>query len=412
MNDRPDVAYTLHKLGYAKWRLADYADAKRDLEEAVAIKSQALPRDDNVRLDATLELLGIVERELGELDRAHADLGRALAIEKAANPQDDAAIAQTLSLRASVSVKRGQPLAAETDLSRALDRLVSAFGDVDPRLADVLVQYAETLTVLAGPRAAKESFEWALAASRATDINAARTAGVLASLAPILEMPAVESESALQPRPADEPLAQTLAGQRARLFELRRRALTGEDMRAALSPCMARAIEQILLAYRTAEGWDLPELGPAVAKLLPDGSKFDATSQQGPRPMPDAVCAAMSDAWDAREAALGEDLTRALERFLLLQVIDECWPSHRSGALSRAARVSPRDGPDLDQETLEHELTVSSWEAFLMLLFHVEVNLESDGRDRGRATVGTTTSPLPTRYTLAAAPPGRGQRMT
>jgi tetratricopeptide (TPR) repeat protein len=412
VNDQSDVAYTLHRLGYAKWRLANYADAKRDLEEAAAIKSQALARDDDVRLDVTLELLGIVERELGEFDHAHADLGRALAIEEATNPQDDAAIARTLSLRASVSVKCEQPSAAETDLSRALYRLVSAFGDVDPRLADVLEQYAETLAELAGPRAAKESFEWALAASRAMDVNAAETAGVLASLASILEMPAVKSGPALQPQPADEPLAQILAIQRAQLFELRRRALTGEDMRAALSPCLARAIEQILLPYHTADGWDLPELGTAVAELLPDSSKFDAASQQGPRPMPDAVRAAMSEAWDAREAALGEELTRALERFLLLQVIDECWPSHRTGALSRAAAISPRDGPGLYREALEHELTVSFWKAFLKLLFHVQVNVENDGINRARAAVGTTTSSLPTRYTLAAAPSSHSQRMT
>src|SRR6202022_3545582 len=95
--------------------------------------------------------------------------------------------------------------------------------------------------------------------------------------------------------------------------------------------------------------------------------------------------------YDAREQQLGEELMRALERFLLLQIIDQKWREHlydmdylREGiGLRAAAQMEPLVAYKNEAFELFKDLMNSIWDDFARMIFHVEVTVE--GPDGGGA---------------------------
>ena len=91
--------------------------------------------------------------------------------------------------------------------------------------------------------------------------------------------------------------------------------------------------------------------------------------------------------YDAREAEFGEELMRALERFLLLQIIDERWREHlhdmdylREGIHLRGfAQIEPLVAYKNEAFTLFEDLMNSVWADFARLVFHVQVAQEGVG---------------------------------
>ena len=98
--------------------------------------------------------------------------------------------------------------------------------------------------------------------------------------------------------------------------------------------------------------------------------------------------------YDAREAELGEELMRALERFLLLQIIDERWREHlydmdylREGIHLRGfAQIEPLVAYKNEAFTLFGDLMNSIWTDFARMIFHVQV--DARGRQRRRRRPG------------------------
>ena len=106
--------------------------------------------------------------------------------------------------------------------------------------------------------------------------------------------------------------------------------------------------------------------------------------------------------YDAREAELGEELMRALERFLLLQTIDESWREHlhdmdylREGIRLRGfAQIEPLVAYKNEAFTLFEDLMNSVWTDFARLIFHVQVQTEAPRRTPApRAPARAPTSP-------------------
>src|ERR1035441_7263085 len=95
--------------------------------------------------------------------------------------------------------------------------------------------------------------------------------------------------------------------------------------------------------------------------------------------------------YDAREAEFGEELMRALERFLLLQIIDERWREHlhdmdylREGIHLRGfAQIEPLVAYKNEAFTLFEDLMNSVWTDFARLVFHVEVQREAPNGNAG-----------------------------
>jgi preprotein translocase subunit SecA len=96
--------------------------------------------------------------------------------------------------------------------------------------------------------------------------------------------------------------------------------------------------------------------------------------------------------YERREQELGEELMRELERWLLLQIIDQRWQEHlydmdylREGiGLRGVAQIEPLVAYKNEAFTLFRDLMNSVWSDFATLIFHVQVTLEGpDGNGNG-----------------------------
>ncbi len=90
--------------------------------------------------------------------------------------------------------------------------------------------------------------------------------------------------------------------------------------------------------------------------------------------------------YEARQEALGEELMGALERFLLLQTIDERWREHlfdmdylREGIHLRGfAQIDPLVAYKNEAFTLFGDLMNSVWTDYTRMIFNVQVNVEGE----------------------------------
>jgi preprotein translocase subunit SecA len=112
--------------------------------------------------------------------------------------------------------------------------------------------------------------------------------------------------------------------------------------------------------------------------------------------------------YDRREQELGEELMRALERFLLLQIIDQRWREHlydmdylREGIHLRGfAQIEPLVAYKNEAFELFRDLMNSVWGDFARMIFHVEVTVEGEN--------GGAPTPPPRRPSPSASSPTGG----
>src|SRR4029079_7566300 len=89
--------------------------------------------------------------------------------------------------------------------------------------------------------------------------------------------------------------------------------------------------------------------------------------------------------YDEREEQLGSELMRALERYLLLQIIDQRWREHlydmdylREGIHLRSfAQIDPLVAYKNEAFTLFQDLMHSIWGDFARMVYNVEVQVET-----------------------------------
>ena len=90
--------------------------------------------------------------------------------------------------------------------------------------------------------------------------------------------------------------------------------------------------------------------------------------------------------YDEREEELGEELTRALERYLLLQIIDQRWREHlydmdylREGIHLRGfAQIDPLVAYKNEGFSLFQDLMNTIWSDFARMIYNVEVEVEGE----------------------------------
>jgi preprotein translocase subunit SecA len=102
--------------------------------------------------------------------------------------------------------------------------------------------------------------------------------------------------------------------------------------------------------------------------------------------------------YDRREQELGDELMRALERYLLLQIIDQRWREHlydmdylREGIHLRGfAQIDPLVAYKNEAFDLFTDLMNTIWSDFARMVFHVEVEVEGTNGDEpaGQYTPG------------------------
>jgi preprotein translocase subunit SecA len=124
--------------------------------------------------------------------------------------------------------------------------------------------------------------------------------------------------------------------------------------------------------------------------------------------------------YDAREQELGEDIMGALERFLLLQTIDERWREHlydmdylREGiGLRQIAQMDPLIAYKNEAFELFGDLMNSVWTDFTRMIFNVRVNVEGQGvggpQTPGFAASGSSTKAGRVSYSGGSSAMGAG----
>jgi preprotein translocase subunit SecA len=159
--------------------------------------------------------------------------------------------------------------------------------------------------------------------------------------------------------------------QRKVLYAERRKVLAGKDLRENVLDMITRLIttqvEQVCVKDVHPEDWDLEGLIESLAQLVPAIGEIDPASLR--RLPADEVAEHLSahaiEAYEKREAEIGADVLREIERLVLLQTIDRKWIDHlhnmdalREGIGLRAyAQVSPlieyqREGYAMFQDTM------------------------------------------------------------
>jgi preprotein translocase subunit SecA len=201
--------------------------------------------------------------------------------------------------------------------------------------------------------------------------------------------------------------------QREIVYEYRDRILDGEDMSDVARTQIAEAIERICNEYMTGdyrEDWDLSGLFTQLEQIYPISYELDDVDEGMDRAS--LITMLREDvvtAYDEREEELGSEMMRALERFMLLQVIDERWREHlhdmdylREGIHLRGfAQIDPLIAYKNEGFDMFTELMNNIWDEFARYVFNVEVGPEVGQERRGTASTwggGGNTSSTGRRY--------------
>jgi preprotein translocase subunit SecA len=185
--------------------------------------------------------------------------------------------------------------------------------------------------------------------------------------------------------------------QREVIYGYRNRVLDGEDISGTAKVQIADAIERMAEEYLPgdfAEEWDLDEFFTQLEQLYPTGladEDFDPNSITKPELLSE-LRDDIVKAYEEREEELGEELMRGLERFILLQIIDERWREHlhdmdymREGIHLRGfAQEDPLVAYKNEAFNMFGALIQAIWEEFARYIFNVEIEVEPEQNGDGQ----------------------------
>jgi preprotein translocase subunit SecA len=181
--------------------------------------------------------------------------------------------------------------------------------------------------------------------------------------------------------------------QREVIYSERRRVLEGEDLGEQARDWVAETLVETIGQYEDGDAmpadWDLEALFVALNGYYPMG--FTVEDIRGDLDHPsdpltrdellDKIEDDMMDAYDRRETELGETLMRDLERWVLLQLIDQHWREHlynmdylREGIHLRAlGQKDPLSEYRLEGHTMFDEMMAVLKGEFVRYMFHIQV---------------------------------------
>jgi len=202
--------------------------------------------------------------------------------------------------------------------------------------------------------------------------------------------------------------------QREVVYTYRDEILEGRDMSEAARNEIGNLIDRQVADYTAGdfvEEWDVEGLLRRMEEMLPpDADVLDVDPDRVDREeLVDALKEQANDEYDRREEEFGPELMRDIERFLLLQIIDQRWREHlydmdylREGIHLRGfAQIEPLVAYKNEAFELFRDLMNSVWEDYARLIFHVEVTPVDPGN-------GAPPAPPPTRRPSRAASSSTG----
>jgi len=196
--------------------------------------------------------------------------------------------------------------------------------------------------------------------------------------------------------------------QRRIVYRYRNEVLEGKDMGETVREEISAVIARVVGEYTPTdfiEDWDLDGLFTALedifpVELTPESLSAEQTDREG-------LIGQLQDnaiaLYDAREEELGEELMRAIERFVLLQFIDSRWREHlydmdylREGIHLRGfAQIEPIVAYKNEAFDLFTDLMASIWSDFTRMIFNLEVEplAEEEAPEQRYEPGGSSTRP-------------------
>jgi preprotein translocase subunit SecA len=185
--------------------------------------------------------------------------------------------------------------------------------------------------------------------------------------------------------------------QREVIYNYRDEILEGRDMSEAARGEVQNLIERLVGEYTDGDfvdDWDVDGLLRRVEEIAGPSSVLEAID---PRTadrdyLIDALKEEAASRYAQREEEMGPELLREVERFLLLQTIDQRWREHlydmdylREGiGLRGLAQIDPLVAYKNEAFELFRDLMNSIWADFAQMIYHVEVTpMGPDGQPLG-----------------------------
>jgi preprotein translocase subunit SecA len=179
--------------------------------------------------------------------------------------------------------------------------------------------------------------------------------------------------------------------QREVIYEYRDRILEERDMGEEAREQIDAVIERMVEEYTAGdfvEEWDLDGLFTQLNQMWDvDVDQAEIRPEQVEREeLKSLLVQDAHELYDEREEELGAELMRALERYLLLEIIDQRWREHlydmdylREGIHLRGfAQIDPLVAYKNEAFTLFQDLMHGIWSDFARMIYNVEVELEGD----------------------------------
>ncbi|MFL5888820.1 MAG: SEC-C metal-binding domain-containing protein, partial [Solirubrobacteraceae bacterium] len=196
--------------------------------------------------------------------------------------------------------------------------------------------------------------------------------------------------------------------QREIVYRYRDEVLEGRDMGPVARDAISDVVSNLVDEYTPGdfiEEWDLDELWAQLEQIWQvdfGHEEIDRTTVDRDQ-LKQLLVEDAHKLYGEREEDLGEELMRALERFLLLQIIDQRWREHlydmdylREGIHLRGfAQIDPLVAYKNEAYALFQDLMNTIWSDFARMIFHVEVEVEGengDGAIPSRPAGGTSTT--------------------
>jgi preprotein translocase subunit SecA len=214
--------------------------------------------------------------------------------------------------------------------------------------------------------------------------------------------------------------------QRRIVYAYRDEVLEGRDMAAPAREEIAKVIDRLVEEYTPGdflEDWDLAGLFMGVEQVFPtrlsaDDLNVDQLDRAELKRLLTEDALAL---YEQREAQLSPELMRELERFLLLQIIDERWREHlydmdylRQGIHLRAVgagaggQTQPIVAYKNEAFDLFTDLMNTIWADFARLIYNVQVDVEGANGAAPHAPGGGATRPARVSYSGGMTPVGAG----
>ncbi len=179
--------------------------------------------------------------------------------------------------------------------------------------------------------------------------------------------------------------------QRDVIYRYRDDVLEGRDMGEPAREQIAEAIGRMVDEYTPGdyiEDWDLDEMFKALEDIWPVsfGRETVLSESLSVFELKDRLAEDAIEAYNRREEEFGDELMRAVERFLLLQIIDNKWREHlydmdylREGIHLRGfAQIDPLVAYKNEGFDLFTDLMNTIWADFARMIFHIQVEVTAE----------------------------------